>query len=223
MIRVFLAAFGVFVICTLSICGLRGRHFVRPPLQVFPDMKHQPKLIAQHPSNVFSDGRGDRPPVEGSVPLGYNLANRYSQTQVANISGVSGFSGSQDYHDTGVVDGFYGTGVPGGISLPLLRRGQERYSIYCAICHGESGNGDGPAKSFGLSTVASLNDGRVREQPDGMLFETITNGRNTMGAYGPVISVQDRWAIVAYVRALQSSEGVPLNELGSQIKKKFGR
>jgi mono/diheme cytochrome c family protein len=218
MIRKFVILFGAVSMCVVLMCGFRGSRFSEPPLQLVPDMKHQPKVITQHPGLMFSDGRGDRSLIEGTVPLGYTVSGRYNQPQVANIRGASTFSSSNEYRDTGLIGRFYGSGIPIAPTQDLLLRGRERYGIYCSVCHGDSGKGDGIAKRFGLLTVATLQDSRLREQPDGMIFETITNGRNTMGAYGPVLSVEDRWAIVAYVRALQVSEGVPADVLGEDIK-----
>jgi mono/diheme cytochrome c family protein len=85
-----------------------------------------------------------------------------------------------------------------------LNRGKERYDIFCKPCHGELGAGNGITKSFGVATVVTLLDDRLKGQPDGQIFYTITHGKGTMGAYGSNIAVPDRWAIVAYVRALQT-------------------
>jgi mono/diheme cytochrome c family protein len=86
------------------------------------------------------------------------------------------------------------------------------------VCHDRSGSGNGITKAYGLATVASLIDDRLKAQPDGQLFATITNGKNTMGAYGPSIAVEDRWAIVAYVRALQKSQSVKVELLSPELK-----
>ena len=100
-------------------------------------------------------------------------------------------------------------------------RGQERFNINCAVCHGKVGLGNGVIKSFGLATVVSLQDDRIKAMPDGQIFSTLTNGKNTMGAYGPQIAVDDRWAIVAYVRALQKSQGMKLTDLSADKQKEL--
>jgi len=88
----------------------------------------------------------------------------------------------------------------------LLQRGRERFDIYCAPCHGRVGDGNGMTKKIGdMPTVANLHDKRIVELTDGEIFNTITYGKSTMGAYGPLVPTQDRWAIVAYLRALQLS------------------
>ena len=88
-----------------------------------------------------------------------------------------------------------------------MARGQQRFGIYCAACHGATGAGNGVAQKFGLSTVQSLTQERIRVMSDGEIFNTITHGKNTMMAYGDRIQVLDRWAIIAYLRALQKSQG----------------
>ena len=103
----------------------------------------------------------------------------------------------------------------------LLVRGQQRFNIYCGVCHGAAGQGNGVIKSFGLATIRPLVDDQIRAQPDGQIFNTITHGKNTMGAYGPVITVEDRWAIVAYVRALQTATGAKLADLPADEQKKL--
>mgnify|MGYP006268763195 CR=1 FL=1 len=203
-------------LCAASFLGFRGEKFSNPPLQIFPDMKHQPKVITQHPSHVFSDGRGDRALVEGTLPRGYTLKGRYVATEASNVGG--GFTASNDYLNTGSQGGFYGLGIPLKVDAELLARGENRYNIHCAICHDANGSGNGPTKALGLATVASLIDDRIRAQPEGQIFATITHGKNTMGAYGPNISVQDRWAIVAHLRTLQAQVSTPASEIPDNIK-----
>jgi len=91
----------------------------------------------------------------------------------------------------------------------------------CTICHVNAGRGNGPVKAFGLLTIADLTNDIIRAQPDGQIFNTITHGKTTMGAYGPVIAVEDRWAIVAYVRALQAAGGSKLESLPEAEQKKL--
>src|SRR5207245_9536393 len=92
----------------------------------------------------------------------------------------------------------------------LLQRGRERFNITCAMCHGATAAGNGITKQYGLATVVTLQDDRIRKMADGEIFNTITNGKNTMMAYGPNIMVADRWAIIAYLRALQRSQGAAI-------------
>ncbi|MEI6872268.1 MAG: cytochrome c, partial [Verrucomicrobiota bacterium] len=211
MVRAFLFVFVTVAIGVVSMAGFRGEKFSNTPLQITPDMKHQPKVITQHGSTFFADGRADHLPVQGTIPVGYNLKGRYFQTGVNNISSDSSFTGSLSYKDTGAMGEVYGTGIPFSVSEAFLDRGRQRYEIFCSVCHDRTGNGNGIAKSYGLVTVASLMDDRIKTQPDGQIFSTITNGKNTMGAYGSNIAVEDRWAIVAHIRALQASQSGKVN------------
>ena len=94
-----------------------------------------------------------------------------------------------------------------------MERGRERFSITCAMCHGATATGNGITKQYGLATVVTLQDDRIRKMADGEIFNTITNGKNTMMAYGPNIMVADRWAIIAYLRALQRSQNASINDV----------
>jgi mono/diheme cytochrome c family protein len=116
------------------------------------------------------------------------------------------FSAGTDYFNTGKMGDQWGTGIPLPVMPELMERGQQRFNITCAMCHGAAAGGNGITKQYGLATVVSLQDDRIRKMSDGEIFNTITNGKNTMMAYGPNIVVADRWAIIAYLRALQRSQ-----------------
>jgi len=203
-------------LCAVSFLGFRGEKFSETPLQIFSDMKHQPKVITQHPSNVFADGRADRELVHGTLPRGYSLKGRYLATNASNAGG--GFTAANDYYNTGSLGEFYGSGFPVKVDAELLARGENRYAVHCSICHDTNGSGNGPTKALGLATVASLTDDRIRLQPEGQIFSTITHGKNTMGAYGPNIAVKDRWAIVAHIRALQAQAATAAADIPENIK-----
>src|SRR6266403_5829359 len=137
---------------------------------------------------------------------------------------VAGFSVGPDYIDTGKMGNNWGTGIPVPVTPELLQRGRERFSITCAMCHGATAAGNGIAKQHGLATVVTLQDDRIRGMADGEIFNTITNGKNTMMAYGSIITVADRWAIITYLRALQRSQNaviadVPENQRAALDKK----
>jgi mono/diheme cytochrome c family protein len=143
------------------------------------------------------------------VPIGYEMPKAGPAVAGANgtenISRVA-FSVGTDYYDTGKMGDNWGTGIPMPITPELMQRGRERFNITCAMCHGATGAGNGITKQYGLITVVSLQDETKRKMSDGEIFNTITNGKNTMMAYGPNITVADRWAIIAYLRALQRSQ-----------------
>src|SRR6202022_991508 len=112
-----------------------------------------------------------------------------------------------DYYNTGKMGDRWGTGVPLEITPQLMQRGQQRFNITCAMCHGATATGNGITKQYGLATVVTLKDDRIRKMAEGEIFNTTQTGKNPMMAYGPTIMVADRWAIIAYLRALQRSQG----------------
>ncbi|MGB8355457.1 MAG: cytochrome c [Chthoniobacteraceae bacterium] len=196
----------------------------KPPIQIFPDMKMQPRYDPQHESDFFADGRAARAPVAGTVPIGYVLDSRYSSNTASNSKvsiGENGFSDSLDYFNTGKIGDSYGDGFPVDVTPALLQRGQQRFTVNCAICHGATGVGNGIVTNYGLVGVANFQQERLRSMPDGQIFNTITYGKNTMGAYGSNIAVEDRWAIIAYIRALQRSQNGTLGDVADEAHKNF--
>ena len=216
MLRGFLLIYFLAAIVIVAIFGFRGEHSTGSPIEVFPDMVRQQKVRAQAPLAFFADDRGARVPVPGTVPIGYTMPK--PQNLPPEGSGAApppgdelsrealGFSVGTDYYNTGKMGTNWGTGLPVPVTTELIRRGQQRFNITCAMCHGATAAGNGITKQHGLATVVTLQDERIRNMSDGEIFNTITNGKNTMMAYGPNIMVADRWAIIAYLRALQRSQ-----------------
>jgi mono/diheme cytochrome c family protein len=213
MIRGFLLLSLLLTIAIVAIFGFRGQKSTGSPIEIFPDMVRQMKVRAQAPSGFFADGRGPRLPIAGTVPIGYEMpepetiATPTEAVAAPQPRPLLAFSASSDYHDTGKMGANWGTGIPVAVTPELMRRGQERFNITCAMCHGANAAGNGITKQLGMTTVVTLQDDRIRKMADGEIFNTITNGKNTMMAYGPNIPVNDRWAIIAYLRALQRSQG----------------
>jgi len=206
MIRVLLsialigAALGA---ATVGIFGLPGRLSRKPPVEVysdkfFPGMDRQPKLRPQEPNSFFANGLSSQLPPVGTVARSQPLETINGQVYAFEDSPVN----------TGRVVGttnFVETN-PLPVNEALLQRGHERFDIYCAPCHGRLGDGNGITKRLAvMPTVANLHDKRIVELTDGEIFNTVTYGKSTMGAYGPLMPVQDRWAAIAYLRALQLS------------------
>lgn len=206
MLRYFFLIFGFLLLLVIAIAGWRGLKSSRPPIEVFPDMDHQPKVKAQVPSEFYADGVAARLPVPGTVPLGYEVPKEDGQRGTSPYRKIE-FSTGDDYENTGKMGDHWGTGFPKEVTMEMMTRGQERYAIFCAVCHGATGAGNGMAQKFGVNTVQSLLQERLRLISDGEMFDTITHGKNTMLGYGDRIPVPDRWAIIAYVRALQKSQG----------------
>src|SRR5256714_6307011 len=211
MLRGFLLISLLLTIAAVAVLGFRGQKTTNEPWELFPDMVRQMKVRAQAPLGFFADGRGPRMPVNGTVPIGYEPPEQ-QPAATSEIHAVA-FSVGTDYIDTGKMGNYWGTGIPVPVTPELLQRGRERFNITCVMCHGATATGTGITKSYGLTTVVTLQDDRIRKMSDGEIFNTITNGKNTMMAYGPNIMVQDRWAIIAYLRALQRSQGAAIADV----------
>ncbi|PYK10953.1 MAG: cytochrome C [Verrucomicrobia bacterium] len=221
MLRGFVVIFVLCGIAIIAVFGFRGRKSTAPPTEVFPDMVRQMKVRAQAPLGLFADGRGPRLPVAGTVPVGYEMPKPGSSEQPGTDVGPwshpqAGFSEGTDYYNTGKMGDRWGTGIPLPVTRELMERGQQRFNITCAMCHGATAAGNGITKQYGLATVVSLQDERIRKMSDGEIFNTITNGKNTMMAYGPNVIVPDRWAIIAYLRALQRSQNATTADVPEQ-------
>lgn len=198
--RYFFAAFIIVVVTVVGIAGFRGSKSPLPPIEIFPDMDHQPKFKAQAPSDFFADGRSNRLPVPGTVAFEE--------------------PGDLGYRETGRMGSYWGNGIPVDVNAELLERGRQRFDINCAVCHGKTGNGDGIVTQYGLKTVASLQQDRIRTMPDGQIFNTITHGYGQMAPYSHV-KIQDRWAIIAYVRALQMSQNSTIEDVPAGKRKEL--
>ncbi|MEZ4655371.1 MAG: cytochrome c [Candidatus Eisenbacteria bacterium] len=187
------------------IARARAVNFRHPRIHLIPDMDQQFKYKSQSFNPLFLDGRSMRMPIDGTVARG-ELA-------------------SDDHLYRGMVDGEWATTFPMSVTPELMARGQQRFGIYCSPCHGLSGNGQGTvaqrADALQMATwvpPASVHSDLVRSRPVGHLFNTITNGIRTMPPYGPQISVGDRWAIVAYVRALQRSQHATIDDVPPDMR-----
>src|SRR5258708_12495138 len=136
--------FVIFLLCTIAIIavfGFRGQVSTAPPLEVFPDMVRQMKVRAQAPLEFFADGRGPRAPVPGTVPIGYEMPHPQNwPTGAPPGEGLShrrlAFSAGTDYYNTGKMGDRCGTGIPVEVTPQLMQRGQQRFNITCALCHG---------------------------------------------------------------------------------------
>ena len=198
-------------ILVVGMFGFRGHKFSDTPVEIFPDMDRQDRVNAQSKSDFFADGVGAREPVAGVLPMGFSVPENPVQDGDPILDG---FSLPGSYFNSGRIGEHYGDGMPDGLIVDeaLLSRGQQRFGIYCAICHGASGDGEGTLANFGnMRPVANLHMPQFADpsnpqyRPDGEMFEIITMGRARMGAYGSAIPAADRWAIIAYVRALQNA------------------
>lgn len=206
-------ATALLVVMLISIAGFRGRRSTRPPIEVFPDMNRQAKYQPQGPSKFFADGRADRPLPPGVVPRGRTVAENPDYLR------------ADDFLYRGrTADGGFARGFPPELKLDgkFMQRGRERFTIYCAPCHGALGDGQGITKSYGMVTTASYQDDRIRNMPEGEIFNTITNGKNTMSPYADKLSPKDRWAVIAYVRALERAQHATVADVPADHKADLG-
>ena len=222
MLRYFFIGLGLFLVGLFAVAGFRGQKSTKPPIEIFPDMDHQPKVKSQVPSKFFADNRGNRLPVAGTVPIGYEAPQSKDNPfpDEGKYNAVR-FSAGTDYLNTGRFGNQWGTGIPVPVTAELMQRGKERYQIFCAVCHGASGGGNGVAGQYGLVAIASYHQDRLRQMADGELYNTIVHGKNTMLGYGANIQLEDRWAIVAYIRALQLAQTATLDDVPADERAKL--
>jgi mono/diheme cytochrome c family protein len=204
----------LLVLCGSVLAGCRGEPSRLPPIHLNQNMDLQDKYKAQRESKFFEDQRAARPPVEGAVGRDFVATNAK-----LSIDGLQSYDDRYLQEDPAYwrgqnADGSTVETIPASIKLDeaFVRRGQERFNIYCAPCHGQAGYGDGivktvaDAKGIGTLVVPNFHDVTKRSLTPGHIFGVASNGFQTMKGYKHQISVEDRWAIVAYVRALQHSQ-----------------
>jgi mono/diheme cytochrome c family protein len=202
----FILVFLASAAAMFGVIGLPGHLSRRPPLEVFPDMDRQLKLRPEKPFDFLPNGLSSQLPPAGTVVRG---------PAVETLNGPV-YAYQDDPLNTGCAPGTtnYVATNPLPVTGDLLRRGQEQFDIYCTPCHGGLGDGNGITKKLGvMPAVANLHDQRIVDLTDGEIFHTITHGKGVMGAYGPLMVAPDRWAVIAYLRALQLSQLGSTNEL----------
>ena len=217
------------VVCLLLIppaviARIRATNSPGRPVHIFWDMDMQSRFNPQSANPLFEDGRAMRPIVLGTVAQGEaNLDPHLMEGAIRKADGTVGWA----------------DGLPKGLVADeaFLRRGQERFNIYCALCHGYAGFGDGIVnkRAMALMNLAtgvpdgtawvvakSLHDETVRPQPIGQIFHSLSYGIRTMAGYSSQISIEDRWAIAAYVKALQLSQNASLQDVPSDRRDAIG-
>lgn len=215
--RIFLALYVFTVVAAVSILGFRGSISTKPPLEVFPDMDRQARYKPQAENEFFADGRNDRPVPSNTVARG----NYFNQAEVFS----AGFE-DQALGDTVLNDGKDGAGnfvktLPLEVSHALMAEGKAKYDIFCTVCHGAAGDGNGVTKPYGV-LAASYHDDRLRSVEDGYIYDVIQNGKGLMLPLNDRISPEESWAIVLYVRALQRSQNADAKELSAAQRTELG-
>ena len=165
-------------------------------------MQDQPKYIPLRPSDFFADGRSERPLIEGTVARGH------LNDDTAFYTGKG--------PDGKPLDTF-----PFTVTKEVILRGQDRFNVYCSPCHDRLGTGDGMVVRRGYRKPPSYHIDRLRQVPNGYIFDVITNGFGAMPDYSAQIQPADRWAIVAYVRALQLSQNASIGDATAEARRQL--
>ena len=231
----YLAFLAVATLALVSFLGVQGKTSKDTPVMVFDDMDYQAKYKPQGENRFFADGRDARPPVAGTVARGDGLAPLtvfaadYRRAESLNPSFVTGkdatgaFLAAFPAKSLAVLPG--GELAPFQVDARLLELGRAKYQVYCAVCHGAAADGNGIMKvrsavegDAAIATIANLQTPLFRAYPHGQIYDVIANGKNTMQPYGDKLSPEERWAVVAYVRALQLSQNCPPELVPAAVK-----
>lgn len=205
------------IVATISLFGFRGKKSLKPPIYLFPDMDDQPKLKAQSECDFWSDHRVERPVPKGTIPRGSGanpaqvFSGNYSTDQFSNSSKYLGKEPS----------GEWTRGFPLEVTNELMSLGRERYDIFCAACHGKTGSGEGITTKYDLVGVPNYHSNRFREMAEGELYNTIVNGKGQMLGYGDKLAVNERWAVVLYIRALQRANNATIQDVPLKLRSEF--
>jgi len=186
---------GLMMVAAVALLfGCQGSPSSKPPIHLNPNMDDQEKYQPYEASKFFADGAAMRIPPAGTIARG---------ELHEDVPYYTGF----------LRDTIYLEAAPVAVTMPELQRGQERFKIYCSPCHGRTGDGRGIMITRGYPPPPSYHDDRLRGEPDGYIFNVITNGIRNMPSYRHQIPVDDRWAIVLYLRALQRSHHATLDDV----------
>jgi mono/diheme cytochrome c family protein len=195
-------AAAVLALAATALTGCSNFPSRQPPIWVWWDMKKQDKYKPQAESVFFADGRTSRAPVEGSV------AQELYRPDTAFSTGIN-------------PDGTYVARNPLPITKETLAEGQRKFDIYCAPCHDRTGSGRGIVPAKAVWVPGNLHDERIVNFVDGELYHVIANGRRSMPGYRYQISEKDRWAIVAYIRALQRSWRGTMDDVPPELQSRI--
>lgn len=204
----------------VMIAKARSTTSEKPRLHNFFDMDFQPKFKSQTTTSMFTDGRSMRPRVPGTIPRGSILENPAVELGYASTGTDLDETDAPASQEPNWTEEF-----PLQVTTELMERGQLSFNVHCAVCHGRAGYGNGLVSQRATELQqgtwvppTSIHADHVRKQPDGQLYNVITNGVRKMPAYGHQISVKDRWAIVLYLRALQRSQQTSLADVPETIR-----
>ena len=203
--RYFHTALILFCLAVFGLAGWRGMLSRRPPIEVFSDMVRQPKLRPETHNAFFTNHISSQEPVVGAIARSAPIE---WDGQVLGMDGRPVYPYEDIPVNTGRIPGYtnWADTNPLPLTRSLLDRGQERFQIHCSPCHGAAGDGRGITSKYNMAGMANFHDKRLIDMTDGEIFNTITHGKNLMKEYGTTVPMMDRWAIIAYIRALQRSQ-----------------
>jgi len=184
--------------CLAAACAVASLIFGGGCEYLRQDMANQPKNRPLSPSEFFGDGRSERPLVENAVAHGAIADDELFVPKDSN-------------------------NFPLTVDLKLLGRGEERYNIFCSPCHGLQGDGNGMVAMRGMKRPPSYHQERLRQVPNGYVYDVITNGFGQMLGYSAQIPLRDRWAIIAYIRALQFSRNMKAADLPAELRERLNQ
>ena len=220
MIKNITIVYVLLIALVVSLLGFRGSKSRREPIYIFPDMDRQNKYYPQSESNFFENGMTDRLPPANTVARGNALDRKtvfsaeYSAEQLKDIEFLTGKD----------AEGNFISGFPVAVTHEMMEKGRERFDIFCSACHGYAGDGTGAIKNFTGPNLApaNLTQALFVQQPEGQIYNTIANGKNTMMSYGDKLNPEERWAVVLYVRALQMAGNATVENIPDSERKGLG-
>ncbi len=215
--RIFLIIFVFVIAAVVSIFGFRGALSEKPPIEIFPDMDRQAKFKPQGENPFFGDRRDDRPVPRNTVPRGNYL--NYEQVF------------SEDFEDSNLgrttflrgknTDGSWVDKLPIEVDYSLMEMGRQKYEIFCTVCHGSAGDGNGVTQPYGI-LATSFHDDRLRNEADGYIYDVIANGKGLMYGLKDRLNPEERWAVVLYLRALQRSQNASAEDVPAGEREELG-
>lgn len=215
--RIFLIVYVLVIVSTVSILGFRGSLTEKEPVEVFNDMDRQAKYKPQAENSFFNNRQNDRLPPALTVSRGSALDTSdvfdadfiaLSSDQVLLLEGKN-------------LDGSFSEQFPYEVNYEFMQYGQKNYNIFCASCHGVAGDGNGVTKPYGI-LAASYHDDRLRNEPDGYIYDVIANGKGLMYGLKDRLTNEQSWSIVLYLRALQRAQNADQSDLSLKEKSKLG-
>jgi mono/diheme cytochrome c family protein len=215
--RTFLTIYVLVIAVTVSILGFRGTLTEKEPFEVFSDMDRQAKYKPQAENGFYLNGQNDRLPPKMTMSRGNALEMKevFATDYTANSAAKELLLSGKD------ADGEFSDVFPYPVDFELMQYGKESYNIYCMTCHGAAGDGNGVTKPYGI-LATSYHDDRLRDAPDGYIYDVITNGKGLMYGLKDRLSNKQRWGIVLYLRALQRSQSASLETLSTTEKSELG-